>query len=194
MQNNVFTNRVLLAFLTSLLGLSNAFSYEKADLVGCGAECLYVSLASLGVLPENQQFKSFCDSLPKPTKEGFSLSDLYDKTQKMGLECSLRNLTYDELISQIPSKRVIIHCNGDHFMLVKDRNGGGVEVFDPQNKNHSIASHDLEKIWTGESLVIENPNEHNGNSNFALLKLLVPLGLIVAIIVFLRKLKLSRGS
>lgn len=117
----------------------------------CGAYCLYVALGSLdAAVPP---FDEFQEALGEPGASGFSLGELAEYAEGLGLH-TLGVLTNCENLERRPGRfACIAHLARGHFVLLTDVRAGAVTMIDPP-RTSSVAPEILQTQWDGTALLI----------------------------------------
>jgi len=123
----------------------------------CGPRSLLIAFGRLGIPVTFNSIKSRC----KITSEGTSFGELKAVCHKYGLEASTRQITWEELKQH--DGVAVLFVRGNHFVVAdprETRNSSSVEsplirIYDAGKLTKWMRRIELERIWQGESLIIQ---------------------------------------
>lgn len=124
--------------------------------VMCGPVSLSVALARLGVNSSSMNVASRC----KVTSQGVALTDMERVANSIRrIEARARRLSWDEV--RRLNGVAVLFVKGNHYLTVDPREApqdtigtARVRVYEPQTPAQWWTRAELEKVWTGEALVI----------------------------------------
>lgn len=151
------TGGLQLICLTVLLSEIVAQDFRNSDL--CGPDALYVALCTLKPDQVPKDFTEFRRSLPKASKDGYSMATLQEVALKNGLDANLLRLSIDELVQFLRHNLVILRIsreNSHHFVLCDRADNQSFQVFDVMHRRHTLSRHSLQSSWSGECLVLSD--------------------------------------
>jgi ABC-type bacteriocin/lantibiotic exporter with double-glycine peptidase domain len=119
----------------------------------CGAYCLYVALGSLEApLPPAAEF---FEQLGEPPPAGFSLGELAEQAEGLGLHTLGVQTSYENLSRRPERFACIAYLNRGHFVLLSKAADGMVTLVDPP-RTTSVSREALDSQWDGTALLISN--------------------------------------
>ena len=143
---------VLVAVFSSLLFSSLASDASGQNQRECGLDCLYMAANALGFTVELDQIRR---KLGSPSEIGYSLSQLCDAAQSLGLQTKMVNGDVLGLTHIASECVVILHLKSQHFVVMRNMDDRHLvaEVYDPSKERfESLELAD----WSGNALLISN--------------------------------------
>lgn len=186
------TTRILLLLFSFALTclFSQGLNGQVPNRNLCGAECLYVAITALKPGSAPKTFREFCRSQTKPSSQGYSMAELHQIATSYGLISELKRLSPSDLLRYCKQGHVILRVSKGkayHFLLCERGEENHVQVFDSEFGRRTMSVPALQKIWTGESLIVStSPIAHVVNRNLLWLTLsgFVTIALVALVLRF----------
>jgi hypothetical protein len=138
--------------------LSQQVSYSKEEL--CGPLSLHTAVSMLGLQQDFPVLARACD----PSPEGVSMATLKKVAGTLGLDAKGYKMSWDQLLEvQSPA---ILYVKPKHFVTVNpseympDESTDRIRVFDSDKSPEWWSREELEKKWSGETLVLSEAPGH----------------------------------
>ena len=132
----------------------------------CGPKALFVAMSRMGIPVSLSELESRLGG----TSSGVSFRKLREEAEKFGVKSYVKKLEWEEL--QSANTTAVLWVNGDHFVAVdpreSDLGGDGlprIRVYDTETPGQWWSQKQLQKVWDGESLLLELPKQEPFSEN-----------------------------
>lgn len=133
-------------------GAGPVLSNQNDDVL-CGPKSLHIALNLLGIPVEPADVVSGCRTEPG----GVSFGELGSYARSVGLRASLRRIDWDELAAL--ETVCVLYVRPAHYVAIDSRSAkapeGMLRYYDPHRVARWIDRAELERLWSGEALVLQ---------------------------------------